>query len=60
VAASAVWTAEDHLQLTLRYYETPFYRTITCTFSGDQVSLAVQTNISFYPTQENPLFGWMG
>jgi hypothetical protein len=60
VAASAVWTAEDYLQLTLRYYETPFYRTITCTFSGDQVSLAVQTNISFYPTQENPLFGRMG
>ncbi len=59
VAGSAVWTAEDHLQLTLRYYETPFYWTITCAFAGDQVSLAVQTNISFRPTQENPLIGRM-
>lgn len=60
VVASAVWTAQEHLQLTLRYYETPFYRTITCTFAGDQVSLMVQTNISFGPAQVNPLVGRMG
>lgn len=59
VAASAAWTAEDHLQLTLRYYETAFYQTITCAFAGDQVSLAVQTNVSFGPIQELPLVGQM-
>lgn len=59
VVASAVWTMEDHLQLTLRFLGSAFYQTITCAFAGDQVSLAVQPNVSLGPIEELPLVGRM-
>ena len=47
VAASGIWSAPDTVQLTLRCYETPFYRTITCRFSEEDARLEVTTNVSF-------------
>jgi CubicO group peptidase (beta-lactamase class C family) len=57
VAASCVWTAEDTLQMTLRLYETPFYHTFTCRFTGEQVTVDISTNVSFGPTNMPRLNG---
>ncbi len=47
VAASFTWTTEDTLVLTLRFYETPFYNTLTCCFQDDQVSIDTEVNVAF-------------
>ncbi len=57
VAASGVWTAKDTLTLTLRFFETPFYQTIACTFDGDTVSLLARANVSFDAQEPKPLTG---
>ena len=38
-AAAGVWLAENTLQLTLRYIETPHHETFTAVFSGDHVEI---------------------
>jgi len=55
VAAGYTWEAEDVLRLTLRFYTTPFVWTMTCRFTGDQVTVEAKTNVSFGPT-EMPAF----
>lgn len=57
VAASGIWSAPDTFQLTLRYYETPFYHTITCRFTDSGASLQMVTNVSFGPTEGPTLVG---
>ncbi|MBK8024673.1 MAG: hypothetical protein IPK19_25425 [Chloroflexi bacterium] len=37
--ASAVWTAEDTLLLTIRLYETPMRLTLPCRFQGDTLTV---------------------
>jgi hypothetical protein len=49
VCASAVWTAEDTLQVTLRRVETPFYNTLACRFADDRVEVTTTTNVGFGP-----------
>jgi CubicO group peptidase (beta-lactamase class C family) len=57
VLGSAAWTAEDTLQLTLRYVETPFYYTLTCRFTGDGLHIQSQANVTFGPLQSAELVG---
>lgn len=47
IVSSGVWTADDTFTLTLRYYETPFYQTLTCHFAGDQLTMDVVANVGF-------------
>lgn len=47
VAGSGVWTTPDTFQITLRYYETPFYQTITCQFTEEGVTVQQVTNVGF-------------
>lgn len=54
VSASGVWTATDTFQVTLRYYETPFFFTLDCTFAERQISVRVAQNVGF-PGQGTPL-----
>jgi hypothetical protein len=54
---SGVWTAEDTYQATLRFTETPFYQTMTFHFSGSQVTLDTQMNVSFGPNAMPKLVG---
>lgn len=56
VAASGVWAAEDTFVMTLRFYETPFYHTLTCQFTEDRVTITTKVNVSFGPTE----FSWAG
>jgi CubicO group peptidase (beta-lactamase class C family) len=57
VMASAVWSAEDTLLVTMRLVETPFYHTLTCHFAGDRLEVVPATNVSFGPTEYPPLTG---
>ena len=51
VAAGGVWTAPDTLQITLRYFETPFYQTLTCRFTDAGAKIDVATNVKFGPNE---------
>lgn len=57
VFASAAWIAEDTLKLTLRYVETPFYFTLNCRFSGDELHAQPTVNVAFGPAQYAELVG---
>jgi CubicO group peptidase (beta-lactamase class C family) len=46
VAGAATWTADNTLQLTWRYYETPHHDTLTCVFDGDKVSITFLNSIT--------------
>jgi len=46
IAASAVWTDEQTLVMTWRYYETPHRDTLTCRFEGDQLTITFLDSIS--------------
>jgi len=46
IAASATWTDEATLVMTLRYYETPHSDTLTCRFDGDQVTISFLSSIT--------------
>ncbi|MCK6579722.1 MAG: beta-lactamase family protein [Anaerolineae bacterium] len=51
VAASAVWSADDTLLLTMRFTDTPFFYTLPCRFAGDYLSIEGRVNVSFGPTR---------
>jgi len=57
VAASAVWTADDTLSLTLCTYETPFINTITCRFDDDRLFYDFKVNVSFGPLDRPQIIG---
>jgi hypothetical protein len=45
--ASGVWTAEDTFKLTSRFYETPYYTTISFQFGADSVTIKTTVNVTF-------------
>jgi hypothetical protein len=49
VVASGVWADEDTFQLTIRFYETPYYTTTLFRFNDDQVAIESAINIFFRP-----------
>lgn len=51
VALSGAWTADSVFALKIAAPETPFYSTLTFTFSGDAVTLAGAHNVSFGATR---------
>jgi CubicO group peptidase (beta-lactamase class C family) len=57
VAARGAWAEEDTYVLALCYYKSPFLQTITCKFDRDQVTLNIQMNVGFGPTERPPLVG---
>jgi len=46
VAASATWQADDTLEMTWRYYETPHHDTITCKFEGEAVRIQFLNSVT--------------
>ncbi len=52
VAAAGAWTAADTYLVQLRYYGTPFSRTLTCRFDGDTVTVDAKLNVSFGPLEQ--------
>lgn len=47
LAASVVWTADDTVVLTLRFYTMPPVFTFTCQFDGDTIIIDVDANFGF-------------
>lgn len=47
VAAAGCLKANGTLQITLRYYETPFYQTIKCRFNETGANVEIMTNVQF-------------
>ena len=57
VAASGAWTQDDTFTLKLCLYETPFYSTMVFRFSGDELLLDSEHNVSFGATKLPQLVG---
>lgn len=57
VAASGAWTATDTYVLKAYFYETPFSLTVTARFAEDRISLHLQQNVAFGPTERSPQEG---
>ncbi len=55
--SSGVWTATDTFQMTVRLIETPFFLTISCRFSDENVTAALAFNVSFGPKDVGELVG---
>ena len=46
VAAAGAWKGENTFEMQWRYYETPHHDTVTCRFSGDQVTIEFLNSIA--------------
>jgi hypothetical protein len=60
VAAAGAWTANDTYVAKLIFYETPFVRTATCRFGGEQLATAqfdLDMNVSFAEVKNARLVG---
>jgi len=56
-AATGAWASESNFTAKICFYETPFYITLNLAFSGDQVVLDCEHNVSFGPTRQPQLTG---
>jgi hypothetical protein len=56
-SATGAWASESNYTAKICFYETPFYLTLNLAFSGDQVVLDCEHNVSFGPTRQPPLTG---
>jgi CubicO group peptidase (beta-lactamase class C family) len=56
-AARGAWTADDTYTLKVCYIETPYEETITCRFSGDEMTLSRKMNVGFGPTERPAIKG---
>jgi CubicO group peptidase (beta-lactamase class C family) len=58
IGASGAWTDESTYTAKLWFYETPFARTLTCRFAGDdRLVVDQQANVAFGPTEGPQLQG---
>lgn len=55
--SSFTWRSQDTLSITLRYIETPFYVTSELKFSGDELTVQQQVNVSFMGPELPSLHG---
>ena len=56
-AASGAWTEDDTFKARICFYETPFIVTVNLKFSGDQLLLNSESNVSFGRTKPPQLVG---
>jgi CubicO group peptidase (beta-lactamase class C family) len=57
VAASGVWETENTFTVTTRFFETPFFATISYTFQDRQVEMKSKMNVSFGPLETPVVVG---
>lgn len=57
IATRGAWTSDDTLMMKVCFYETPFERTITVKFSGEDVTITWKDNVGFGPTEGPTLKG---
>ncbi len=56
-AGRGAWADDHTFVMKLYLYETPFCITITCRFTADSVVIERKENVSFGPTEHQPLQG---
>jgi CubicO group peptidase (beta-lactamase class C family) len=56
-AVSGAWTADDTYKARVCFYETPFIITISLKFSGDQLLVDSESNVSLRPARQTQLVG---
>ncbi len=54
VAARATWVDDDTCTMRLCFVQTPFVRTLTLRFDGDQVTMTSLDNLSYLPPEPEP------
>lgn len=59
IAASFTWSDPNTLEFTVRYIETPFCHTAICRLEGKQLSIEVQVNVNFAPSEAIRIVGEM-
>jgi CubicO group peptidase (beta-lactamase class C family) len=47
IVTSGVWTADDRFTMIVRRHETPFFNTVDFHFSGDELIVESQINVTF-------------
>jgi CubicO group peptidase (beta-lactamase class C family) len=57
VAVRAAWTDPTTLTMTVCFTETPFVRTLTARFTGDDLVLTSKVNVGFGPTESPAIRG---
>lgn len=57
VCSSGGWKDENTFVATIRFVETPFYETVTCTFVEDRLKIERVVNVSFGPKEQPVLSG---
>lgn len=55
VAASGAWSDDETYVLRVCAYETPFIRTFTCRFEGEELTVTSTDNVGFGPTEFPPI-----
>jgi CubicO group peptidase (beta-lactamase class C family) len=56
-AASGAWTSDDTFTAKLCFYETPFILKTTLKFTGEELHVGIEPNVSFGATKLSPLVG---
>lgn len=54
VAAAGAWKDADTFAMEWRYYETPFFDTVTLTFAGDAIEIAFLNSFTQMAAQAHP------
>jgi CubicO group peptidase (beta-lactamase class C family) len=57
IAGTFAWPTDDTCVIKLCAYETPFHKTFTLKFDGDQMTLDSEANVAFGPTKRPQLIG---
>jgi hypothetical protein len=57
MASTGAWTAPDNYCLRMYLYQTPFYLTMNFKFTGDEVVVNSEMNVSFGPSGFPPVKG---
>jgi hypothetical protein len=59
IAGTFAWASEDTCLIKFCAYETPYHKTLTLKFDGDQVTFESEANVAFGPTKQPQLIGRM-
>jgi hypothetical protein len=57
IAATFAWLADDTCAVKICAYETPYHKTLTLKFAGDQVTLNSELNVAFEAATHRTLTG---
>ena len=57
IVAAGAWTADDTYHMRWCMYQTPYIHSMTCVFADEHVTMHNGVNVSFGPTEFEPVEG---